>query len=771
MLKKIRIIGFFVLAVSLNPSLGRDVKLQVLPSTIVNENKATHRIQNLPLRDAGEPFGMLPLVDEVICGHSRNDHVFKESPEGATRVETILGKTARVLMNKGEAKYFAYRLGKGKNLLPGAAYVLTIEYPEDKPRSMFISNRGAETVIGFGTGATVGDVLHGRYVTSNPESLRIPLSGKWQRWSTLFYLHDRYPDIHQPRGAGPRPMISGDGFWVIVSQSKASNHPLSAGAAVSRISLYAVPEPGQLSATLNLPPKGLPRRHIFYREEMSDGVIASKKAAERGVARDADWFEYKVRLMQFFGMNTFSKDLLEFGHNQGWDATEGGGNNWYWASKSPKRWQNILDMLGKYDLNVLPYYEYCGGVGAQGIGKQKRCVTLGGGKVYTHVTWCEKANLDITDPDSLVDVKKLLNATILRHQDKANFIGAWFRPRPSQMPISFCNQCLQLFAIENNDRKSVTRDELKANTELREKYYRWWFGRRKAFLREIRDHLRANGCDDAVVLFTTDSSEAGRPLESHPIVTDDPATWSKIASREEHKGMKVATFEAVVAENAHEKTLLSHRATWAHWEWQHSCPKADPENYKDTHGIVITYSFNKAYTVSSSDGFETFRTPSGLAIIRHYFLNENEMEGKLGYFCADVERSGPYCMLGEARAMAHGDPRYIGYLASNCFNRGFPEYVRAFNTAFLALPALPSRILDDACSDPEVIVRAIDAKEHGTYLAVTNVGLESKENVTIHLPAAGRTCDAATNTVLKTDGTSLRLSLHPCQLRALRILR
>jgi hypothetical protein len=428
-------------------------------------------------------------------------------------------------------------------------------------------------------------------------------------------------------------------------------------------------------------------------------------------------------------------------------------------------------MLGRYDLNVLPYYEYCGGVGAQGIGKQKRCVTLGGGKVYTHVTWCENANLDITDPDSLVDVKKLLDATILRHKDKVNFIGAWFRPRPSQMPISFSNQCLQLFAIESNNKKSVTREELKADLELREKYYRWWFGRRKAFLEEIRDHLRSNGCDDAVVLFTTDASEAGKSLEGNPVITDDPATWSKIAARDEHKGLNVTNVKTVVTDNAHMNALLSHRTTWAHWEWQHSCPKADPENYKDSEGIMLTYSFNKAYTVSSPDGFETFRTPLGLAIIRHYFLNENEMEGKLGYFCADVERAGPYCMLGEARAMAYGDPRYIGYLASNCFNRGFPEYVRAFNAAFLALPALPSRVLDDACSDPEVIVRAIDTRGYGTYLAVINVGMELKENVTIYLSTTGRISDATTNMILKTNGTALKLSLYPCQLRSLRIQR
>lgn len=734
-----------------------------------DEKEAARRALALPLADAGTPFGMLPLVDEVLCGNEGDNHLFKEGPEGVSRIETILGRPARVLPNEGGAKYFAYRLGQDKDLLPGAAYVLTVEYPEDKPRSMFISNRGAETVIGFGTGSTVGDVLHGRYVTSNPESLQIPLSNRWQRWSTLFYLHHRFPDVNQPRGAAVRPLTAEDGFWVIISQSKASNHPLSAGAAVSRISLYAVPEPDKFNVKLNLPPEGLPHRHLFYREEMSDGVIGSDKAAERGVPRDADWFEYKARLMQFLGMNTFSKDLLEFGHNQGWDATEGGGNNWYWASKTPERWQNILDLLSRYNLNVLPYYEYCGSVGAQGLGKQKRCVTLAGGKTYTHVSWCENANLDVTDPESLVDVKKLLDATILRHKDKVNFIGAWFRPRPSQMPISFSNQCLQLYAIEANDKRAVTREELNADDVLREKYYQWWFRRRKAFLEEVRDYLHENGCRHAVVLFTTDSSEGGVSLPETPVVTDNPDLWSSIASQPEHEELKVANYDTVVSDQRYLKALLSHRSTWGNWEWQHSCPKADPENYMDTPDILMTYTFNRAYTVSSPEGFDAFRTPSGLATIRHYFLNENEMEDKLGYFCADVERVGPYCMLGEARAVAYGDPRYIGYLASNCFNRGFSQYVRAFNAAFLALPALPSKVLEGACTDTDVVVRAIETPRHGTYLAVVNVALEAKENVTINLPNSGRTLDAVTNEELHTSDGKLQLSLYPCQLRSLRV--
>jgi len=736
-----------------------------------HKEKSAQRTKELPLADAGAPFGMLPLVDEVLCGSRGDGHLFREEPNGASRFETILNKPARVLPIEGGAKYFAYRLGKGKGLRPGAAYVLAVEYPEDKSRSMFIGNRGAETILGLATGAAVGDVLHGRYVSSNPESLKFPLAGKWKQWKTLFYLHGRYPDINQPRGDGPRPLTSEDGFWVVISQSKVSNHPLSAGAAVSRISLYEVPEPEKFNVKLNPPPKELPRRHLFYREEMSDGAISSQKTGERGVGRDRDWYEYKARMMCFLGMNTFCKDLLEFGHNQGWDATEGGGNDWYWASKTPKRWQSILDMLGKYDLDVLPYYEYCGGVGAQGLGKLKRCLTLGGGKVYTHVSWCENANLDITDEDSLVDVKKLLKATIIRHRDKVNFVGAWFRPRPSQMPISFSNQCLQLFSVEANNKRSVSREDLKSDVKLREKYYQWWFGRRRAFLEEVRDYLRANGCGEAVVLFTADASEAGTSLKNAGIVTDDTKTWTRIAAQAEHKGLKVAGYDEVVRGNKHAEALLSHRDTWDNWEWQHSCPRADPENYRDIEGIIMTYTFNRAYTVSSPEGFDAFRTPSGLAIVRHYFLNESEMEGKVGYFVSDVERAGPYCMLAEARAMANGDPRYIGYLASNCFNRGFPEYVRAFNVAFLALPALPSELLEKACPDPDVVVRSIRTQRYGTYLAVVNVGFESRENVTISLPVKGSVTDAVTGKVLDVSGNKVRLPLYPCQLRSLIIRR
>ena len=112
---------------------------------------------------------------------------------------------------------------------------------------------------------------------------------------------------------------------------------------------------------------------------------------------------------------------------------------------------------------------------------------------------------------------------------------------------------------------------------------------------------------------------------------------------------------------------------------------------------------------------------------------------------------------------------YIGYLMGNNYQRGFPEYVRAFNTAFLALPALPGKRLADASSDKDVVVRAIETPEHGTYLAVVNVSMEGKGGVAIRLPKSGKRTDAATGQVLRAADGKITLSFYPGQLRALHL--
>jgi len=256
----------------------------------------------------------------------------------------------------------------------------------------------------------------------------------------------------------------------------------------------------------------------------------------------------------------------------------------------------------------------------------------------------------------------------------------------------------------------------------------------------MRDDLVAGGVDDPLVLFTGCPSEPGVPFHfwDPRMVTDRPDLWKTLLERPEHatesRGPIVPlTVQQVVEDDLYLKALTSPGLNWGDWEIQHSRPADDVQHYKNSAGVLLTHAFNRNYTVASPRTFDAYRTARGLAIVRHYALNENMMFDKhdkniLGYFIADIERAGPYCMMAEAHAMANGDPTMIGYLVGGNFGRGFPTYVRAFNVNFLALPALPSKVVKGAASDDEVVVRRIDTDKHGTWIAVVNTSLHGKRD-------------------------------------------
>ncbi|MDA3874981.1 MAG: hypothetical protein PF795_13615 [Kiritimatiellae bacterium] len=741
----------------------------------------------LPLAEAQLPppvFQGLELIDEIDASADiRREEDFTEYPANVSRVEEVFGTRVRVLHNdKGDVKYFGYRIGRGKGLEANGTYVLEVEYPEDKPRSITVMNMGNETIRGFHTGNTGGDALKPRYVHQNVESLEIPLSGRFEKSQMLMHLQDRTAQTRGKRGAEildeskvGRVMKPEDGFWVYFTQFAPDQDPLSAGTAISKIRLYKAPPFEDFAMPINFPPAGLPKRHLFFREEMADGVIGSNPE-NRGFDDTNNWYVGKARLLRFLGMNTMGKDLLEFGANQGWDSAKFGGNRWVFQSHEPGRWERLLDICKQYGLSVLPYYEYAGSKGQQGLGNERRAIPLSG-DTYTHIKWAETARADLTDPDTFEDFRKMLEITVADVKDRAEFVGVWLRPRSSQLPISFSDSALARFSAETGQGATVTREQLKKDKRLYGAYIAWWEDARKEFFIKIRDYLRSSGVDDAVVLYTADPSEPGVTFpggDKSGVVAEDPAAWTQVDLKN-----PPAPLDRAIDERWSFEGQTQPRGTWGQWEWHHAVPRHDPENYKDVEGVLPTFGFNRAYTVGDSEALEAFETLSGMAMVRHYSLNENMMRidkavnGKdldpIGYFVTDFERTGPFIMLAEARAMANGNPTHIGYMASNNFNRTFPQYVRAFNAAFLSLPALPSEVVPGAASDPEVVVRRIDAGGHGTWLAVVNPGYRSK-NVTVKLPVAGSVTNAATGEAVSVSGGRVTLYLYPCQLVALRIL-
>jgi regulation of enolase protein 1 (concanavalin A-like superfamily) len=730
------------------------------------------------------PFQNLVLVDEVNCGDPADPHHnatdFTESSAGISQVNTILSRSCRVLPNPsgGESRYFAYRIGRAKGLQAGKAYVLEVDYPEDQPRTILIANNGDLSTRGLHTGATVGDALIPPFgINHNPESLDMPLSNSWKTWNTLFHLHDHFADIVRPRNNnGPRPFVPADGFWVIIAHYKNVNEPLSQGAAVAAIRLYEAPPFATYAAPINFPAPELPRRYLFVREEMADdgANIFQSNPTLRGVETPINWFEYKARQMRFLGMNVFTKDLLEFGYNQGFDVGPGGGSSWYLDTQLPRIWEQIVTMANGYGLDILPYYEYAGarGDGVNGVpslgiqSRAKPLVGVNGGKDYTDIGWAEACKVDLADGDTLEDACKVLDQTIMRFRDQAHFIGAWFRGRTSQMAFSFSSTDFEQFRVEANNGVPITRSQLQGSPTLYNRYKTWWLGHRKTFINGLRDHLREQGLgQDGNLLFTADCTEPGRsyvPLGQQKLLAESTAPWTAAGVS--------STLWSTGWVNRQLNAMTLPSTTYGGYEFQHACPEYDPAAYGSNEGGLLTLSINRLYTVSDAALMDQFRTPSGLAVVRHFALNEETLSigsvDPIGYYVSDVERTGPLVMMAEAIAMAKGDPRYFGYLSSTTFNRAFPQYVRAFNQAFLALPAVASTLSPSSSNQVDVAVRLYPTDGFGTWLGVVNTA-RTDRTVTITMPGLGTITDAATGTVLATNVSSVVLEMYPFQLRAL----
>ncbi|WP_338868980.1 MYXO-CTERM sorting domain-containing protein [Myxococcus stipitatus] len=803
------------------------------------------RVMGQSLVDAGPPFGLLPLIDEVHCGDPADPHpvVHGANSTSVTRSLTLDGVTrpVRVMTMGPQAKAFSYKLGAGKGLQAGRAYLLVVEYPDDEPRLMAVANKGADKFRGFSTGTSIGDFRE-QYAYSNPESLKYPLSHQWQQFRQFFYLHDRFAPIVGQRGVEDtrRPEGPANGFWVSVGHFARHGSPTDKGTAVSRIRLFEVPQPSSLDLAINYPPAPLPRRHVFWREEKGDDTALCAQGEGTGcqpAASPSAWFDYRLKQAKFLGIDTYSHDLLEYGHTEGWNAAPFSAPPWYARPRDSTLWATAVARAAAHGLSVLPYYEYTGAIGGERVytstrctqdsdckslskwhdcltpwhqppvcglkplGEQRRCKPLFGreGDIYSPIYWSDDNCVDVSDPDALADVKKLMDATVLHFKGQVNFLGAWLRTRPTDLPVSFSPETLGRFSHDTG--QSVSRARLQTNPALRARYYEWWFTKRRVFLESLRDHLRSNGVMDAQVLFTPYPEEGLPTPEDLPdmavTVTDDPAAWTSVddqgcctsgdaadrCCQYRYAPVELNTF---VQSGTYRKALTTDelpRTEHLNRSWGepfNSVPPADPDHYTSAEGVYVTYPFNRLFSVADGALLDRFRTASGLAMVHHFPLNEDDgkgdyahdtaddrygnwpMGGLWGYVAMSVDRQGPYSMLAEARAVANGDPTLLGYLEASSISRGFPEYTRAFHAAFLALPALPSTVVPGAASDAEVVVRKTTTAQ-GNFYAVVNTSMRSKEGIDITLP--GETLPIF-DRVERSVVSGKRLRLYPGQLLA-----
>ena len=388
-----------------------------------------------------EEFGELTLVDSVECAVD-TAHMWRDYPSGRSFVTNILGEACVAMrpVSKSEtslgeesSSYVAWRIGKGRGLVPNDPYVLVIEYPDDAPRSATVMNFGNWTHHGFATGFAVPDNMSPPYVAQVLETYAIPLSNTFKTFKEAMFPMEMCQQLETSKKNGAELHdLPENGFDVVFALFPQEDCTDSVGVAVKSIRLYHVDDYAAARAEIHYPAGSAPRRHVTVREEMGDNY--AMQGYPEG--RKALAYEAKARLMSLLGVDTVSRDMLEFGYLQGWNSSYDGslnggkfaarqepfqyvrtivvtnaetsaaatnvtvhssynGPGWeydgpvgqiddattieidartangygHWSSSS-ETWSDIVGIMAAEGHYILPYYEYSGGRGPYGWGNQ-----------------------------------------------------------------------------------------------------------------------------------------------------------------------------------------------------------------------------------------------------------------------------------------------------------------------------------------------------------------------------------------------------------------
>ena len=686
-----------------------------------------------------ETYGDLTLVDSIECA-TDTQHSFREFPAGRSYVSNILGqacivmhhvKTSETSNGKESSAYISWRIGKGKNLVPSDPYLIVVEYPDDAPRSSTIINRGAPTRRGFHTGITVGDALSPPYVMNFPESYEIPLTQGFEKIEQVMYLVEKALTYNEQ---GSRMDTSVEGFDIAFALFPQDDQKSSHGVALKSIKLYHINDEANLKAKITYPKGDTPRRVVTFREEMSDD------GGHASFNDPVQWYRNKGRLMSALGMNTYSRDLLEFGYCQYWDpAYNNYGDGWMnYNYEMRGLWEQVVTVMGEQGHNLFPLYEYAGGRGAwDSLGNKKLVKPLfidtKTDARFNNQDYQENCLVDITSAAAHEDFKKILDCTIIRFKDKANFLGSWVRSR-GQMPVSFHENTVALFCQEKGyDSATVTRRYIAdqgMNSDIYKEYMAWWYLKRVEFFNEMQKYLEENGVANAKSFYTSCPAETGEYAYNWwggTVANND--TWANV-SGESAISVGAATW------NYNEYCLKREWPTWGNYEFFHTTPTDDPQNYANLKNVGLTYPFNRVYTVVGGYDKSWRNSSDDLFFVRHHSLNENALRDEndthiLGYYTADFEKAGRACMLSELWSMAICDPTMIGYLFGYDLGRNNAKPVREFNQNFLALPATKSTVVSGGYWGAELTVRRWDTEESGTYFAVINTSTKEFKNQNI----------------------------------------
>jgi len=737
------------------------------------KTKKAPRAQGDKIVEGLEDYGALTLVDEIDCSLSLAedpDHMFREYPSGWSKVEDILDVPTRTMAHKSDTCcYVSWRVGKGKGIVPNEPYVLVVDYPDEAPRSVTVFNFGNATRHGYHTGWTAGDSWSPPYVTQSLESWAIPYSGETKQ---LVQVMVPFEKSKQYNGSDNRIYMDTEGFDLNFGIIKAGEAPDSVGLAVSAIRLYKIDSYDVARPSIPYPAEGLPRRIVTSREEMGDGDDFA------GFAHPQDFYKGRAKMIRLLGMNTCSKDLLEFGYQQNFPGS------WRWGYATDY-WTEIVDNLAAEDIYILPFYEYHGSRGssaAVGYRDDLKPWTLNSAKdaswkyLFSNQSYVYNCMADLTNDDAVRwDLVDLFNVTIKNYKDKANFLGMWIRNRGG-MPMGFNDGAIERFNQETG--RSVTRAQIYNNgnyggTELYKAYRTWWYGKRRDLFRNLQSTI--NGTLPGAKVFYSNTIEEpgefwanwGNPRPA--LLSNEEGYTYQGKNFNEFTGKNWSTSIGAAAGEYWPKALNADCPTWGNYEVHHSAPADDPHNYTNLNNVALCYPFNTVWTVADKTASARYRNKSGdLPFVRHYSLNENDFRNAsnqeiCGYYTCDWDHAGRAVMLSELYAMAYDDPTMLAYLFTANLVRNDSTYVREFNLNYLSLPAMKGEVLvGGGWPDTFTVRRWVTDK--GIYWAVINCDSKPWSGTVDFRTEAETIWYTVSGEALPLSGGKAHLELEPFQM-------
>ena len=639
----------------------------------------------LPETFEDTPYGRLKLVDVIDASQdpSLDEHPYKEGGirkswvgrraystwEKGVTVEEFQGRKYRQAANN---EWFGYRVGRGV-IKPGKAYLMRIEYPEDKSRYAVMNIDAGRNYMGSGFKTGVG--------ADNPFD-NYPLGQKYD-------FHDFFvvPDETTYGYQGSRTAPAANGFWVFFFDAGRSYFPqYEAGPGVAQIRLYEMPDDNSAFPIIRRP------------EGPQRWFIADWEREPEWVAKDV------VRHARLMGFNGISPSLLKWGRLAYWHVKNGLGVDAVKPLRDPlppeetSALDAYLAATKEAGLAIFPRLEYGG---TEKIPETERAIGPNGApaKPNRFHRWCA----DLLQPVTFQEFSEILQQTVGDHiKDNPQIAGILFRIRSQRLPISFSRYDIDLFAGETGHKPPEGLDD-KALAQwasggpVKEEYASWWHAKRRDFHQKILARLREFRPDLLMLYYNWDEdgwnigSYKRTPQDFTDLYNVHTAIDSYRRSEAYQKGLTPEDYVKEVRRAAKEDRNV--RA----------------ELYRDMPGFALLGPLNWNYLADNSPYLETFRAGDQLALTRMYNYEErgrwNVQDDN--YESSELTTGGrDFAMAEQTLAMFHGDP-WILTETTYTYGHGFADQYRRFAQAFLSLPATRGEILRQPTGkdEPDLRVR------------------------------------------------------------------